>query len=133
MNEPWQIALIAFVVTAAVMLPCMLAVMVHRRIEARASAALAEIILRNIPPQDARPLSTVAFPTYHGVLIWVTQTKHEIGVPRDPSEAEAVLAELKAFTFRYGMFAYGCGFIPLLTLIDYRRALSRIRSPMPAV
>ena len=55
--------------------------------------------------------------TYSGVLLWATQSTHRIRAPYDV--AERALNRLLRYTLKWGCFAYGALFIPLLAYGNY--------------
>lgn len=67
----------------------------------------------------------VAFHTYYGFLVYVTQTKHRFWAA--PEEARTILWKLHCFNCTRGMFAYGAFLIPLVSCLNYLAQKRSIR------
>jgi hypothetical protein len=55
--------------------------------------------------------------TYHGFLVWFTQTPHQIALP--PADACKLLGRLLRFNLLWGLVSPGALFIPLLAILNY--------------
>ena len=68
----------------------------------------------------------VIFHTYHGVLMWFTQTEWKFYAP--PDVARIALNRLHAYNSRWGALAQGALFIPFVSLLNLwiqRRSVAR--------
>jgi hypothetical protein len=68
----------------------------------------------------------LVFHTYHGVLLWVVQTKHRFRLP--PDQARELLWRLHCFNLKWGLLAYLGFVVPLLSYLNYlaqKRSITR--------
>jgi hypothetical protein len=72
-------------------------------------------------PGDVRAV----YQTYRGLLIWFVQDEHLIFAPL--ADAEILLGRLLRFNLTWGMLSYGCLFIPILAVGNYRAQMRLIR------
>jgi hypothetical protein len=80
--------------------------------------------IRAIRPTSSR-LVEVRFHTYWGLLAFFVQQEHRATLPADI--AEIFLRRLHSFNVRWGMFAAGALFIPLISWGNLRRQLRIVR------
>ena len=92
-----------------------------KRAGPRRLKAIIDSINRNLASE---PQVVVQFTTYHGLIAFVEQTRHELRLPQ--SEARRVLKAFRRFNLTWGLFSYGMLFIPLLTVAEYRSQLRSI-------
>lgn len=70
------------------------------------------------------PMVTIVFHTYSGLVVYMTQVRHELRLPS--RAARLLLWELVKFNLSHGMLGPGCLYVPLLTWMEYRSQLRRI-------
>lgn len=68
------------------------------------------------------------FHTYHGFLIYVIQTPHNIWAK--PVDAMLLLRRLHRFNMTRGFFAYGAVVIPVLSWFNYRSESKRLQEQL---
>ncbi len=59
----------------------------------------------------------LTYHTYHGLLIWFTETTHRVTLPA--VDARTLLGRLLRFNLTYGWFTYGALFVPPLAVLNY--------------
>ena len=59
----------------------------------------------------------LTYHTYHGFLVWFTQTTHQMSLP--PNDARKLLGRLLRFNLAWGLCTYGALFIPPLAIANY--------------
>jgi hypothetical protein len=59
----------------------------------------------------------LTYHTYHGLLLWVTQTRHDVVLP--PDDARRLLGRLFRFNLTWGLVTYGAALIPPLAICNY--------------
>ena len=69
------------------------------------------------------------FHSYHGFLVYVIQTKHNVWAT--PDDAMLLLRRLHWFNITRGFFAYGALFIPILSWFNYRSESKRLQEELP--
>ena len=125
MGDTAIIVLVILLVSLGFTVPAFVAIRFYRRVEAKAGEELERIWSRyaglGIPTDNP----CCVFHTYHGYLLWVTQTTHRVPIVESES-VRSILDELRRFNRRWGMFAYGMGVIPVLSWWEYRKALKRV-------
>lgn len=68
----------------------------------------------------------LAYYTYHGFLVWFTQTPHHVALP--PDDARRLLGRLLRFNLKWGLLTYGAAFVPPLAILNYfaqRRSIAK--------
>ncbi len=102
--------------------------------EALAKRSLRKRLAGLHPHQVALPGDVVlSYHTYHGFLVWFTQTHHCFALR--PDDARKLLGRLLRFNLVWGFFAYGALVIPLLALGNYlaqRRSIATQESATTA-
>jgi hypothetical protein len=96
----------------------------------RSAMAALESIYRSAERQarafgPSTPVVSFTYHTYSGLLLYVTQSEHNLALPA--RVAERALHDLLMHTVKYGFFAYGAALIPLLAYVNYLAQLRSIR------
>ena len=109
------------------LLSCVAALYLYRGWEWLASRSLVRIY-DGLQIHEAPQLGDVliSYHTYHGVLIWFTQTHHVVALPA--ADARILLGRLLRFNLSYGLLAKGSFLIAPLVFFNYlaqRRAVAR--------
>jgi len=118
-----------FVLVALVAVPIVL--LWGKRAYDRASAASLSSIYARAQRQarafgPSTPTVSIAYHTYSGILVYVEQAEHQFTLPA--RVAEDTLSALLKHTLKYGFFAYGALFIPVLAYCNYlgqRRSIAK--------
>jgi hypothetical protein len=87
-----------------------------RRLEAIKADVLA------LPGATTAPLVDVEFHTYHGILLFTVETRHELQL--SPEAAEILLKRFRRFNVMWGLLSHACPFVLLGS--EYRAALRSI-------
>ena len=129
MNNTLICILVVAGVALGLGLPAYLGILFYRKYQANAKSKLDSILASYHYVGNNDAAHQVIFHTYHGFLIWGTQIKHVIQF--DPNNIEPVINQLnglKSFNFKWGLFAYGALFIPVLTYFEYKKAIKTLHS-----
>ena len=126
MGDTAIIVLVILLVSFGLTTPAYVAIRFYRWFEAKAGEELERIWNRDAGLATGTETPSCAFHTYHGFLLWVTQTTHRVPIVAAES-ARSTLDELRNFNRRWGMFAYGFGVVPLLSWLEYHKALKSVR------
>ena len=59
----------------------------------------------------------LTYHTYHGLIVWVTQTRHRVAAP--PADARRLLARLLRFNLSWGLLTYAVLFVVPLAILNY--------------
>jgi hypothetical protein len=122
------IILIVLGIGVGIGLPSYLGVIFYRKYNEWSVSALASI-LSSYPEPKNDTMYQITFHTYHGFLLWVTQTKHVILFNPDNIESTiGLLRALRKFTLKWGFFAYGALFIPILSFFEYRKDIKILQT-----
>ena len=81
---------------------------------------------------EETPEVSFRYHTYSGILLYVTQTEHQLQLPYPV--ARDTLSALLKHTMRYGFFAYGALLIPGLAYLNYlaqRRRIAKQQAALP--
>jgi hypothetical protein len=103
------------------------ALYLYRGWERLASRSLARVydgLKIHEPPRVGDVL--ISYHTYHGVLVWFTQTHHVVALPA--ADARILLDRLLRFNLSYGLLAQGSFLVAPLVFFNYlaqRRAVTR--------
>lgn len=68
----------------------------------------------------------LTYQTYHGFLVWFTQTSHHVALR--PDDARKLLGRLLRFNLKWGLVTYGAVFVPPLAILNYlaqRRSIAK--------
>jgi hypothetical protein len=99
----------------------------YRWAERRAARKLRSIYEEAGLPTKAGPGDvSIRFHTYHGLLVWQTETEHRLALP--PAKARLVLKRLHRFNVTSGMLSKHLFFVPCVSLANYLIQLRRIRA-----
>jgi hypothetical protein len=121
-----QMPPMAVVVAVALFVGLFLVVLfLFRRYEHFARRSLERIYLDFEFHDQPTPADVVvSYHTYHGFLVWFTQSSHQVALP--PEQARGFLGRLLRFNLTWGLFTCGSLIVVPLALINYFAQLRSI-------